>query len=820
MIKRFNITGMSCAACQVRIEKAVAKVDGVKKCSVNLLTNSMEVEGEYNDNQIIKAVTNAGYGTTLKTKNKEKNKNTDKEDNLELKNMLKRLIPSIIILLVLMYFSMGVMMFNFPLPSFFKNNNLALGILQMLIAIIIMIINQKYFVSGFKSVLHGSPNMDTLVALGSGISFLYSVFILFQLTKNVNNLMPHFYFETSAMILTLITIGKTLETYSKGKTTNALKGLINLAPKEATILIDNQEKIIKIDDIKVNDIFVVRSGEAIPVDGEIIAGDASIDESELTGESIPIDKKINDTVFAGTINKSGFIKCKATKIGEDTTLSQIIKMVMDASSSKAPIAKIADKVSGIFVPTILIIALIVFIIWMFISKGNVETSLTRGITVLVISCPCALGLATPVAVMVGNGLGARHGILFKNATSLEQAGKVNIICLDKTGTITFGKPEVTDIIPVNNFTKDELMEYAYALEYKSEHPLAKAITQKAKEMNIVLLETSEFEYSIGNGVKANLKNKILIGGNYKYIYEICHYDDNIKQTIDNLCQTGKTPLLFLYDNTLIGIIALSDKIKDSSIEAIKELKEMNFKVLMLTGDNKRSAQAIAKIAGVDDVYAEIMPNEKENIIKELKKHGKVAMVGDGINDAPALTRADIGIAISNGTDIALDAADIVLMNNNLLDVPAAIRLSKYTIFNIYENLFWAFIYNIIGIPIAAGIFNLQLDPMYGALAMSLSSLFVVTNALRLNLKNIYKHKKINKKYSMEEKKMINKILIKGMMCEHCEAHVKKALENIGFEVIEISHKDGYAKVSSKKEIDTNTIKNAIENEGYEFISIE
>lgn len=831
-MEQFYVSGMSCASCQARVEKAVSKVEGVSSCSVNLLTNLMNVEGTATSESIISAVENAGYKAELKINNSSNNKaklNKDEYEDKETPKMLKRLIPSVIILLILMYFSMGVSMWNFKVPSFFNNNYLGLGLLQMLLAIIIMIINQKFFINGFKAIIHKSPNMDTLISLGSSISFIYSVYILFTLTGNnsMDHEMPHFYFETSAMILTLITIGKTLESYSKGKTTSALKGLIKLAPQEAVILENEKEKKIPIEQVKKGDIFIVKPGESIPVDGYIISGETSIDESALTGESIPVDKKENDIVSAATLNQFGYIKCMATRVGDETTLSQIIKMVSDASNSKAPIAKIADKVSGIFVPVILLIALIVFIIWMFVSNADIEKSLTHAIAVLVISCPCALGLATPVAIMVGNGKGARNGILFKTAESLELTGKTKIIALDKTGTITKGKPTITDIIPYNNLSENELLKYAYTLENKSEHPLAKAINQKAKERNISLFETTSFKTLLGNGVEAYLQNDKLSGGSYTYISKLINLDQSINKTIDELTSEGKTPLLFIKNDTLLGIIAVSDVIKEEAQEAIKELKELKYHVVMLTGDNEKSANAIGKTAGVNEVISGLLPNEKEEIIKKLKTKGKVIMVGDGINDAPSLTSADIGIAIGAGTDIAIDAADIVLMNSSLLDVPAAIRLSKYTLFDIYENLFWAFIYNIILIPIASGAFNFEMDPMYGALAMSLSSFFVVMNALRLNTKKIYKKEKkivpneIVQEIKESEENMKKTILIEEMMCSHCEAHIKEALLKIdGVKSVNASFKNKCAEVELTHEVDNAFFKKAVEDAGYKFIKVK
>lgn len=814
-MKKFSVKGMSCASCQRSVENAVSKLDGVKSCSVNLLTNTLFVDSDINDEKIMEAVKNAGY-EAISISEKKANINKNNDENT-IKQSLKKLILSIILLLILMYFSMGYTMFNWRIPSFFDKNYIALGLLEMLIAAIIMIINQKYFISGFKSLIHKSPNMDTLIALGSGVSFCYSVVILFSLTnKNHIDKAPHFYFETASMILTFISIGKLLESYSKGKTTNALNGLINLTPKYANILKDNKECKVSIEEVRLDDIFIVRPGESIPVDGIIVSGTTSIDESNLTGESIPVDKEKGDSVYSGTLNQSGFIECKTTKIGEDTILSKIIKLVSDASNSKVPIARIADRISGIFVPTILLIACIVFVIWIVISR-DIEKSLMHAISVLVISCPCALGLATPVAIMVGNGIGARNGILFKNAESLETASKAKIICLDKTGTITEGKPYVTDIIPFNNYRENELLRYAYAVEYKSEHPLAKAIKEKAQIEKIELLETSDFQNLLGNGIQAKYNKDYIIAGNYKFVKKQIDIDENIESIFENLCNDGKTPLFFAKNYELIGIIAVADKIKENSIEAIRQLKQMKYRVVMLTGDNRYSANAIGKNIAVDEIISEVLPDDKEKAICKLQEKGKVIMVGDGINDAPSLTRADVGIAIGTGTDIAIDAADIVLMNNDLLDVPASIRLSKYTLFNIYENLFWAFIYNIICIPVAAGVFGLTFNPMYGALAMSMSSFFVVMNALRLNTKKIYKNR-----IKKEKENMKQTVNIKGMMCPHCEAHVRDALMKLqGVKNVEANFKKGKANIYLDDNIiDSQTLKDCIEKAGYEFVSLD
>ena len=755
-MEQFNITGMSCAACTNRVERAVKEVKGVTSCSVNLLTNSMGVEGTASNEDIILAVKNAGYGASLKRINKTQSiQSSNDEDTLrdrETPILKRRLIASLSFLILLMYFSMGHMMWGWPLPSFFDENHIAMGLVQLLLTVIIMVINQQFFISGFKSLLHGSPNMDTLVALGATAAFGYSTFALFAMTDAqvkgntdaVMKYMHEFYFESSAMILALITLGKMLEARSKGKTTDALKGLMKLAAKNATLLKDDNEITVPIEQVNKGDIFVVRPGENIPVDGIIIEGSSAIDESTLTGESIPVDKTVGNTISAGTLNQSGFIRCEATRVGEDTTLSQIIQMVSDAAATKAPIAKIADKISGIFVPTVIIIAIITVIVWLIVGQ-SVGFSLARGISVLVISCPCALGLATPVAIMVGNGIGAKNGILFKTAVSLEETGKTKIVALDKTGTITQGEPKVTDVIPLNGIDSKELLQLAYSLEKKSEHPLARAINQKAEEEGIVSNEVKDFKALPGNGLTASLDNSVIYGGSYKFISEQVQIPIDIKNKSEHLAEDGKTPLFFSCDGVLHGIIAVADVIKDDSPQAIKEMQNMGIHVVMLTGDNERTAKAIGAQAGVDEVIAGVLPDGKEKVIQKLKQKGKVIMVGDGINDAPALTSADMGIAIGAGTDVAIDAADVVLMKSRLTDVPAAIRLSRATLRNIRENLFWAFIYNIIGIPLAAGVFikafGWQLNPMFAAMAMSLSSFSVVTNALRLNFINIHDSKK-------------------------------------------------------------------------------
>ena len=830
-MKQYNVTGMSCASCVARVEKAVNKVDGVTSCSVNLLTNSMSVDGDVKSSDVISAVEKAGYGASLKGNSYKENKSNDEPlKDTETPKLKKRLFSSLVFLILLMYISMGHMMWGFPLPSILANNHIAMGLIQLLLTGIIMVINQKFFVSGFKALIHRSPNMDTLVALGAGASFIYSVYALFAMTNaQVNNdmslvmkYMDEFYFESAGMILTLITLGKMLESYSKGKTTNAIKGLMNLAPKKATILVDNVEKVVPVEEVKIGDIFVVKPGENIPVDGVVIEGESAVNESALTGESIPVDKSVGDNVSGATVNQSGFIKCKATKVGEDTTLSQIIKMVSDASATKAPIAKVADKVSGVFVPVVISIAVVTIIVWL-LCGATFGNALVRGISVLVISCPCALGLATPVAIMVGNGVGAKNGILFKNATSLETTGKVSYVLLDKTGTITNGTPVVTDIIPSENYTEDNLLSYASSLESKSEHPLAKAVVQKAIDSSIKTLDTTDFKSLTGNGVSAKINGKTIVGGSVKHISSIANIDENIIKKADDLATKGKTPLLFVMDNQLLGIIAVADVVKSDSPKAIKELQNMGIKVVMVTGDNEKTAQAIAKESGVDELIAGVLPDGKEKVVTQYKQKGMVAMVGDGINDAPALTRADIGIAIGAGTDVAIDSADIVLMKSKLTDVSGAIRLSRGTLRNIHENLFWAFIYNVIGIPLAAGvwipIFGWTLSPMFGAAAMSLSSFCVVTNALRLNFLNIRSSKrdrKIKNKTNKKEKNtMTTTLKINGMMCPHCEATVKTALESIdGVTSAEVSHESGTAVVTLSKEVSDDVLKKAVVDKGY------
>lgn len=830
---QYNVTGMSCAACSARVEKAVSSVDGVSSCSVNLLTNSMGVEGTATSKEIIDAVEKAGYGASLKTKNKKVKSNSDDElKDTQTPKLVKRLVASLLFLAPLMYISMGHMMWGWKLPSFMENNHIAMGLAQMLFAIIIMVINQNFFISGFKGLIRRSPNMDTLVALGSGASFVYSTYALFAMTvaqtkgdmSAVMSYMDDFYFESAAMILALITVGKTLEAYSKGRTTDALKGLMSLSPKTANVLRDGKEITVDIDDVAVGDVFVVRPGESVPVDGIVIDGESAVDESVLTGESLPVDKTVDDKVTSATINKSGFLKCKATRVGEDTTLAQIINLVSDASATKAPIAKLADRVSGVFVPTVIAIAIITFIVWLIVPKPF-GYALSRAISVLVISCPCALGLATPVAIMVGNGKGAKNGILFKTAVSLEEAGKTQIVVLDKTGTITEGKPKVTDVIPVG-ISENDLLQIAYSLEIKSEHPLAKAIVEKAEEMQISSIDITDFESKTGSGLCGTFENSKIYAGSSKYISTVCDIS-SVKNDIERLSNDGKTPLLFAKEENLIGVIAVADTIKQDSPEAIKQLKNMGIKVVMLTGDNKRTADAIGKQTGVDMVISDVLPDGKEAVVKKLQSFGKVAMVGDGVNDAPALTRADIGIAIGAGADVAVDSADVVLMNSKLSDVCSAIRLSRHTLTNIKENLFWAFIYNIIGIPLAAGVWipitGWTLNPMFGAAAMSLSSFCVVMNALRLNFvnvtssKNDRKIKEVNIDYT-EEFKMTKTIKIDGMMCPHCEAAVKKALEAIdGVTSATASHTEKQATVELSKDVDTAVLEQAVVDAGYTII---
>lgn len=827
-MKQYDVKGMSCAACSTRVEKAVSKLEGVTSCSVSLLTNSMSVDGTATTKQIVDAVEKAGYSASLKGNSTEKfaTKNSEIKDT-ETPRILRRLIASLIFLIPLMYISMGHMMWNFPLPSFLSENPISIGLSQLILTAIIMVINQKFFINGFRGLMNKAPNMDTLVALGSGTAFIYSTYALFAMTQAqltgdmalVHSYMHEFYFESSAMILTLITVGKMLEAHSKGKTTNALKSLMDLSPKTATLIVNGEEIEVPIEQVKKDDVFVVRPGESIPVDGIIIDGITAVDESALTGESIPVDKTKGDTVKSATINSLGFIKCEATRVGEDTTLSQIIKMVSDASATKAPIAKIADRVSGIFVPAVISIALLTAIIWLLVGEST-GFALARAISVLVISCPCALGLATPVAIMVGSGVGAKNGILYKTAVSLESSGRINIIALDKTGTITKGEPVVTDII-VNQVTEEDLLQKAYSLESKSEHPLAKAINEKAKSIGLAASKTENFKIYAGNGLYGEIHEKKIYGGNYKFISEKVNIPQNIKVEAEKLSEEGKTPLYFSEDKTLLGIIAVADVIKEESPKAIEELQNMGIRVVMLTGDNQKTAQAIGKQAGVDEVIAGVLPDGKEAVIRKLRKQGKVAMVGDGINDAPALTSADLGIAIGAGADIAIDSADVVLMKSKLSDVPATIRLGRATLRNIHENLFWAFIYNVIGIPLAAGAFisllGWQMNPMFGAAAMSLSSFCVVSNSLRLNFVKVHSAKRDRKIESKvkEKKQMEITLKIEGMMCPHCEARVKKVLEELDGVVQAVpSHVNGTAVVTLEKEVSYETLKATVENQGY------
>ncbi|MBQ6170164.1 MAG: heavy metal translocating P-type ATPase [Ruminococcus sp.] len=834
-MKQFNVTGMSCAACSARVEKAVSSLDGVSSCSVSLLTNSMGVEGTASDSEIINAVKNAGYGASVKGAPSAAPAD-DELKGTETPLMKKRLIASLGFLLLLMYISMGHMMFGFPLPSFMEGNHVMMGLAQLLLAAIVMVINQKFFINGIKGIIHRSPNMDTLVALGSGASFVYSTVALFAMTDAqlkgntdaVMDYMHNFYFESAAMILTLITVGKMLEARSKGKTTDALKGLMKLAPKTAVLVRDGEETEVPVEQVKKGDIFAVRPGESIPVDGIVIDGESAVNEAALTGESIPVDKSAGDGVSAATINQSGYLRCEATRVGEDTTLSQIIKMVSDAAATKAPIAKIADKVSGVFVPVVIGIALVTLIVWLLVGRP-VGYSLARAISVLVISCPCALGLATPVAIMVGSGVGAKNGLLFKTAVSLEETGKVQIVALDKTGTITRGQPEVTDIITAEGVAEDELLRLAYALEKKSEHPLAKAVLKYGDEKGVSADEVSEFKAVPGNGLTAKADGSTLTGGNLVFISEQAAVPEEMRSSAEELSEQGKTPLFFAKDGSLMGIIAVADVIKDDSPQAVRELQNMGIHVVMLTGDNERTAKAIGAQAGVDEVIAGVLPDGKESVIRRLKKKGKVAMVGDGINDAPALTAADMGIAIGAGADVAIDAADVVLMKSRLSDVPAAVRLSRATLRNIHQNLFWAFIYNIIGIPLAAGVyyklFGWQMNPMFGAAAMSLSSFFVVSNALRLNFFKVHdssrdkKRKNVLAESSNDTSETTLKI--KGMMCGHCEARVKKALEELSFvDEAVTNHEQGTAKLTLSGTLDEKAVKKAITDAGYKYIGIK
>ena len=837
-MEHYTVTGMSCAACSARVEKAVSAVPGVTSCSVSLLTNSMGVEGSATPDAVISAVQAAGYGASLKGAAQSVPSIAEQEDALadhETPVLKRRLIASLGFLIVLMYFSMGHMMWGWPLPSFFDGNHVAMGLIQMLLTIAVMVINQKFFINGFRSLLHGAPNMDTLVALGAAASFGYSTDALFAMTgaqvrgdaAAVMSYMHEFYFESAAMILALITVGKMLEARSKGKTTDALKSLMKLAPQTATLLRNGQEVTVPIAQVKRGDVFVVRPGENIPVDGVILEGESAVNESALTGESIPVDKAVGDSVSAATTNQSGFLRCEATRVGEDTTLSQIIKMVSDAAATKAPIAKVADRVSGVFVPTVITIAVITTAVWLLCGKP-IGFALARGISVLVISCPCALGLATPVAIMVGNGLGAKNGILFKTAVSLEETGKTEIVALDKTGTITKGEPRVTDVLPADGLTESALLALAAALEQRSEHPLARAVMLRAEEDKLSVSEVSDFRALPGNGLTATLNDEELLGGSLSFISTKADVPQALRDKAEALAEEGKTPLLFARGGKLAGVIAVADVIKEDSPAAIAALRNMGIHVVMLTGDNEKTARAIGRQAGVDEVIAGVLPEGKESVIRRLQKQGKVAMVGDGINDAPALTRADIGIAIGAGTDVAIDAADVVLMKSQLSDVPAAIRLSRATLRNIHENLFWAFFYNVIGIPLAAGvwipIFGWTLNPMFGAAAMSLSSFCVVSNALRLNLFKLHdagKDKKIKKKHHKEETTMEKTMKIEGMMCGHCEAAVKKALEAVdGVASAEVSHTDGTAVVTLTEDVADDVLKNAVEAQDYKVTGIQ
>ena len=858
-MKQYTVTGMSCAACSTRVEKAVSKVPGVTSCSVSLLTNSMGVEGSATDQEIIKAVADAGYGASAKDAEGEKNGGANSaaasEEALadhETPILKKRLLYSVGFLLVLMYFSMGHMMWNWPLPAFMDGNHVMMGLVQLYLTVIIMVINQKFFINGFKSLFHGAPNMDTLVALGSFASFGYSSYALFAMTyaehqgdaEAVMGYMHEFYFESAAMILTLITVGKMLEARSKGKTTDALKSLMKLSPKTAVVEKEGKETEVPVEQVRIGDVFVVRPGENIPVDGVVLEGNSAVNEAALTGESIPVDKQAGDRVSAATINQSGFIRCEATRVGEDTTLSQIIRMVSDAAATKAPIAKVADKVSGIFVPAVISIAVLTVIVWL-IAGESVGFALARGISVLVISCPCALGLATPVAIMVGNGMGAKNGILFKTAVSLEETGKVEIVALDKTGTITSGEPKVTDVLAADGTSEEELLKLAYSLESRSEHPLAKAIVAYGAEKQAEQIPVSEFKALPGNGLEGKVGDADVKGGSLKFAQSQTEISEKIKSQAEKLAEEGKTPLMFLKNGILAGMIAVADVIREDSPQAVKELRNMGIEVVMLTGDNECTAKAIGRQAGVDRVIAGVLPDGKEEVIRRLKEQGKVAMVGDGINDAPALTRADMGIAIGAGADVAIDAADVVLVKSRLSDVPAAIRLSRGTLRNIHENLFWAFFYNVIGIPLAAGIwipiFGWKLNPMFGAAAMSLSSFCVVTNALRLNLLNIKdsrKDKKIRRKAAVpagkvvaaaeintetkkENKTMTKTMKIEGMMCGHCEAAVKKALEALdGVAGAEVSHEKGTAVVTLEMDVDNAVLTKAVEDKDYKVVSVQ
>lgn len=838
-MEQYKVTGMSCAACVARVEKAVKSVNGVTGCAVNLLSNSMGVEGTASSQEIIKAVTDAGYGASLKNENNASSPEQDEFKDSETPKLKKRLISSILLLIPLMYVSMGHMMWNWPLPPFMKGNHLAMGLYELLLSALIMVINQKFFISGFKGLLHKAPNMDTLVALGATASFGYSVYALFAMTgavlsgdgEKVNYLMDQFYFESAATILTLITVGKTLESHSKGKTTNALKSLIKLSPKTAVLLKDEKEVEVKIEDVKVGDRFVIRPGDKIPVDGVVVQGESAVNESALTGESVPVEKKPGDSVSAATINTSGFMICEATRVGKDTTLAGIIQMVTDAASTKAPIAKIADKVSGVFVPVVILISVVTLVVWMLVGQ-SAGFVISRAVSVLVISCPCALGLATPVAIMVGNGIAAKNGILFKTSKSLEQAGKADFVVLDKTGTITEGNPFVVEIRPAGQTSSMNLLQIAFNLEMQSEHPFAKAIVSYAQGQGFECTLPENFTAVSGRGVRAFSDGKWIFGGNKEFILENCRIEKNVVEEFFKFTPQGQTALFFAEESEFLGVIQVADKIKQDSAEAVKELKDLGLKVVMLTGDNENTARAIGKQAGIDleNIISNVLPGDKAAQVKKLQEKGKVIMVGDGINDAPALTCADTGIAIGAGTDIAIDAADIVLMKGNLLDVAAAVRISKATVKNIYQNLFWAFIYNGIGIPLAAGcfikLFGWTLNPMFGAAAMGLSSFCVISNALRLNFVKVYGKNKKNEKVETEEviiseKENSNmKIIVKGMMCAHCEGHVKKALEAIeGIESAVASHEENLVTITASKPVDEELIKKAVIDAGYEYEGI-
>ncbi len=832
-MKQYNVTGMTCAVCSTRVEKAVSRVEGVNFCSVSLLTNSMTVEGG-NEKDIIEAVQKAGYGVST-TEKETSNRSFYKKtlENTETPKLKKRLLWSVGFLIILMYVSMGHTMWGWPLPHFFKGNPLAVALIQLLLTAAVLVINQRFFVNGFKAIINRTPNMDSLVALGSSASFGYSVFALLSMTKTYANgniahaehMLHDLYFESAAMILTLITVGKLLESVSRGRTTSALKSLLELAPKTATVIRNGKEQVIATAEVLVDDVFVVRPGDSIPADGTVLEGSSAVDQSALTGESIPVEKQTGDTVSAATVNTSGFLKCRATRVGEDTALSEIIKTVGQAASTKAPIAKVADKVSGVFVPSVIIIAIITVAVWLIVGQ-SIGFALTRAVSVMVISCPCALGLATPVAIMVGSGLGAKNGILFKTASALEETGRITTVVLDKTGTVTTGKPTVCGIYPEDGITEEQLLTFAASLEIKSEHPLAKAIIQETEKNSIAVLDVADFEAKIGSGLLGKIQNATVFGGNMKYISTVATVSDSVKTLTERLSKNGETPLLFAKDGEMLGVISVADTLKDDSKNAVEQLHNMGIKVVMLTGDNRNTATAIGQQIGVDEIISDVLPDGKQSVVEDLKQDGKVMMVGDGINDAVALVSADVGVAIGTGTDVAIDSADVVLMKNGLLEVPSVIRLGRWTLKNIRENLFWAFIYNCIGIPLAAGVFiNLfgwELNPMFGALAMSLSSFCVVTNALRLNFKDIHnlkRDKKIKNKSNKKEKNGMEKELkIEGMMCMHCEAHVKKALEALdGVESVVASHEKGTAVITLSADVSDELLKKTVEEEGYKVL---